>query len=100
MTDERRSGFGRRITPQFDGPCPLHEGHEKCFATIKSDIKDLERADEDTKSRLSALEPVTKHNQQEIDSMRKLQLGTLISALISAIGVISALALLLMRHVL
>ena len=71
--------------------CPLHDHMENCLSIIKNDIKDIEKRDEQMAERISALEPTVKHNEQAISAMRKFQLGTLVSALISAIGVISGL---------
>ena len=76
--------------------CPLHDHMENCLSIVKTDIKDIEKRDEQMAERISALEPTVKHTEQVISAMRKFQLGTLVSALISAIGVISGLLFLLL----
>jgi len=90
-----RNGSGRR---KYDGTCALHDTHEGCFVVIKGDIKLIEAWQADVEHRLSAIEPTVEHNKQEIDSMRRLQLATLVTGLVSAIGVISGLCLLILRH--
>ena len=76
--------------------CPLHDHMELCLKIIKQDIKDIEKRNEQMAERISAIEPTVKHNKEVISTMRKFQLGTLVSALISAIGVISGLLFLLL----
>ena len=78
--------------------CGLHDSITSCLEIIKTDIKDIERRAEDMGNRVSAIEPTIVRNERAIITMQKLQMGTLVSALISAVGVISGLAFLLYRH--
>ena len=78
--------------------CPLHDHMESCLKIIKQDIKDIEKRNEQMAERISTIEPTVKHNEEVISAMRKFQLGTLVSALISAIGVISGLLFLLLTR--
>ena len=77
--------------------CELHSHLEQCLKIIKKDIKDLEDKGYIMDKRLSAIEPTVEYDHTELISMRKLQLGTLVSALTSALGVIGALVILYLR---
>ena len=100
MTKERRDiEPGRREGDKRCGDCEAVRNHLKdCLRIIKEDIKSIETDDRDVKSRLSAIEPIVYHNQKEIDGMRKIQLGTLVSALVSAVGIIATLGFMLIQH--
>ncbi len=76
----------------------LHKSNEQCHSVLKSDIKDLEISSNDLHTRISAIEPIVMHNRQEIDSMRKLQLATLVTAVCSCLGVITGLMLYILRN--
>ena len=78
--------------------CPLHDNIKTCLAIIKIDVKDIERKAENVGERLSAIEPTIEHHEKAILVIQKLQMGTLVSALTSAVGIISALAYLWIRH--
>jgi hypothetical protein len=96
--EEKRNGPGRRKYPVSDGTCMFHQGHDDCFERVKLDIKVIEVLQQDLEHRLSSIEPTVKHNREEIDSMRKLQLATLVTGIISVLGIAGALALTIANH--
>jgi hypothetical protein len=75
-----RQGHGRR---KEDGTCLFH-------CRLKQDVQGIEDKMEKFEHRISAMEPVTEHNQKEIDSMRKLQLATLATGIFCLLGIIAS----------
>ena len=89
-----RVGQGRR---REDGFCVLHETHQKCFDQLKESMKHIiDRANRHSE-RLAAIEPTVKHNQHEIDGMKKIMITTLVSTLVAAGSTIVTLAIIAFR---
>jgi len=78
--------------------CSLHGHMEACLSIIKIDVKDIERSADKVRERIAAIEPTIEQHEKAILVIQKMQLGTLVSALISAIGVMSGLAYALINH--
>jgi hypothetical protein len=92
---KKRDGPGRR---KGDGTCLFHRGHTDCFISVKSDIKVVEVLQQELEHRLSAIEPTVEHNKEEIDSMRKIQLATLVTGIISVLGILGGVIIIYLQH--